>query len=164
MAPAFLRAATAADAPEIAAIYAPIVTQTPISFEIEPPSVAEMAARIEATRATYPYLVAVGDGTVVGYAYASAHRARAAYATSVDVTCYVAEAGRRQGIGRALYGQLLAEVATAGYHAAVAGITLPNAASVGLHEAMGFRAVGVFREIGFKLGRFHDVGYWHRLL
>jgi L-amino acid N-acyltransferase YncA len=159
-----VRTARAEDAAEIQAIYAPIGEQTPISFETEPPTVVEMAERIVSTLKTYPYVVADRDGTVLGYAYASAHRTRRAYGTSVDVTCYVAERGRRQGIGRALYADLLAALASAGYHAAVAGITLPNAASVGLHEAMGFEKVGVYREIGFKLGAYHDVGWWQRLL
>lgn len=152
------------DAAAIQAIYAPIVADTPISFEIEPPTVAEMARRIEATRELYPYVVATRGETVTGYAYASEHRSRAAYSISVDVTCYVAEGARGEGIGRALYGALIAALSEAGFHSAHAGITLPNAASVALHEAMGFRKVGVYREVGHKFGAYHDVGWWQRML
>ena len=114
--------------------------------------------------ARYPYLVADREGTVLGYAYASEHRSRAAYRISVDVTCYVAGTARRAGVGRALYGALIGSLAQAGFHSAHAGITLPNEASVGLHEAMGFCKVGVYREVGYKLGAYHDVGWWQRML
>lgn len=159
-----LRAATTADAAEIEAIYAPIVRDTPISFETEPPTVAEIERRIAATLPRYPYLVAESDGRFAGYAYASEHRARLAYRTSADVTVYVAADMRGRGIGRALYEALLPDLAGRGYHLATAGITLPNAASVALHEAVGFTRAGVFTEVGYKLGAFHDVGWWQRLL
>lgn len=159
-----LRPATPADAAAIQAIYAPIVRETPISFETEPPDVAEIERRITATLPRYPYLVAERGGRFAGYAYASEHRARLAYRTSADVTVYVAADARGGGVGRALYEALLPDLAARGYHLATAGITLPNAASVGLHEAVGFRKVGVFTEVGFKLGAFHDVGWWQRLL
>jgi phosphinothricin acetyltransferase len=159
-----VRPAAAADAADLLAIYAPIVETTAISFEEVPPSVEEMAARIETTRQSYPYLVAEGDGHVVGFAYASQHRSRAAYRSSVDVTVYVAERARRAGVGRALYGALLPILAGRGFHAAFAGIALPNPGSIALHEALGFSHVGVYREVGFKLGRWHDVGWWQRLL
>ncbi len=162
--PLAIRPAEIADAAAIQAIYAPIVAQTPISFEIEPPTVAEMAGRIAAIRQRYPYFVATRGETVMGYAYASEHRSRAAYSISVDVTAYVAEAARRQGVGRALYGALIAALGEAGFHSAHAGITLPNAASVALHEAMGFEKVGVYREVGYKLGAYHSVGWWQRML
>ena len=132
-----------ADAAAIQAIYAPIVAQTPISFETEPPSVQEMAVRIRATLPAYPYLVAKLDGLVAGYAYASAHRSRAAYRWSVDVSAYVAPAARRAGIGRALYAELQAILERQGFHAAFAGIALPNEASVRLHEAAAFTASAV---------------------
>ncbi len=158
------RSATVDDAPVIQAIYAPFVKHTPISFEEIVPIADEMAERIAQTQERYPYLVAERDGRIVGYAYASQHRTRAAYRLSVDVTAYVTESAQRSGAGRALYSALLSALSDLGYHAAFAGITLPNAASVGFHEAMGFAPVGIFREVGFKLGRWHDVGWWQRLL
>ena len=159
-----IRSATAADAPAILSIYAPIVRDTIISFETEVPTVQEMADRIATTLKTHPYLVAEVDGSVTGYAYASQHRARSAYKWSVDVTVYVASERRRSGVARALYGRLLPILAERHFHAAFAGIALPNPASVGLHEAMGFAPVGIYREVGFKFGRWCDVGWWQRLL
>lgn len=159
-----LRRATTADAAGVHAIYAPVVEHTAISFEEVPPSIDEMAARIEATSTAYPYLVAERDGLVVGYAYASQHRTRAAYRWSVDVTVYIAEEARRSGVGSALYTQLFAELVERGFHAAFAGIALPNPASVALHERMGFEPLGIYREVGSKFGRWHDVGWWQRLL
>lgn len=162
--PALIRAATTADAAAIQAIYAPVVEHTAISFEETPPSVAEMAARVEATMQDYPYLVAELDGAVAGYAYASQHRTRAAYRTSVDVTVYIAEGARRSGVGRALYGKLLPALAERGFHAAFAGIALPNEGSIALHENMGFTPLGIYHEVGRKFGNWHDVGWWQRLL
>ena len=104
------------------------------------------------------------DGRVVGYAYASEHRTRAAYRTSVDVAVYVALGAQRGGVARSLYSRLLPAAASLGYHAAFAGIALPNEASVGLHEAMGFEPVGIYREVGRKFDAWHDVGWWQRLL
>ena len=160
-----LRTATEADAPQIQAIYAPVVEDSVISFEVEAPTVAEMARRITTTSATLPWLVAEGeqDG-VLGYAYAAKHRDRAAYRWSVDVSVYIAERHRGQGIGRRLYEGLFADLADLGYVMAFAGITLPNPASVGLHEAVGFRPLGVFSSVGYKHGRWHDVGWWQRPL
>jgi len=104
------------------------------------------------------------DGAVAGYAYGSPHRTRAAYASSCDVAVYVDPAHSRQGLGRALYAELLPMLADRGFHAAFAGIALPNDASVGLHEAMGFTPVGIYREVGWKMGGWRDVGWWQRLL
>lgn len=160
--PLRIRNATVADAPAIQAIYAPIVLNTAISFEEAPPEVEEMAQRMATISETYPYLVAERDGTAAGYAYGSVHRARPAYRRSVEVTVYVAEAERGRGVGRALYGALLPMLAEGGFHMAFAGIALPNPASIALHEAAGFERIGVFREIGFKFGRWHDVGWWQR--
>lgn len=157
-----IRVAAPADAAAIQAIYAPVVRDTAISFELEPPSAAEMAKRIDATLPLYPYLVAERDGQVVGYAYASQHRAREAYQWSVDVTVYIAGHAHRSGIGRALYERLLPILERQGFHAAHAGIALPNDGSVGLHEALGFTHIGTYPEVGFKHGRWHDVGYWRR--
>jgi len=159
-----IRSATAADAASILAIYAPIVRETIISFETEVPTVAEIAHRIDTTLKTYPFLVAELRGALVGYAYASEHRARSAYRWSVDVTVYVAGQARRSGVGRALYGRLLPMLAQRRFHAAFAGITLPNPASVGLHEAVGFVPVGIYRGVGYKNGAWHDTGWWQRSL
>ncbi len=123
-----------------------------------------MRRRIAEVTARYPWLVCDRAGEVLGYAYAGQHRARAAYGWSVDVSVYIGESSRRQGVGRALYGALLRILVLQGYFNAYAGITLPNAGSVGLHEAMGFTPVGVYGAVGFKLGAWHDVGWWQRPL
>lgn len=159
-----IRPARPDDAPAILKVYAPIVRDTAISFETEVPTVAEMADRIAAFSASHVYLAAEQAGLLVGYAYASPHRSRATYQTSVDVTVYVDSAARGLGVGTALYRALLPATAAKGFHAAFAGITLPNAGSVALHESVGFSHVGVYREVGFKLGQWHDVGWWQRLL
>ncbi|MGI9408828.1 MAG: arsinothricin resistance N-acetyltransferase ArsN1 family B [Hyphomicrobiaceae bacterium] len=159
-----IRPATTSDAASIAAIYAPIVEHTAISFEEAPPAANEMAQRIAATLERFAYLVADEDGAVMGYAYAGAHRARPAYRWSVDVSVYVGDTARGKGVGKALYTDLLSRLEQAGYHAAFAGITLPNAASVALHESVGFIPVGVYREVGFKFDRWHDVGWWQCIL
>ncbi len=155
-----VRVATEDDAEAIAGIYAPYVLETAISFEETPPSPEEVAGRIAATLVFYPYLVFAEDGVVVGYAYAGAHRAREAYRWSADVTVYAASGMQRRGVGRTLYRALLAALRQQGLHSAFAGIALPNAASVALHEAMGFTHLGVYREVGFKHGTWHDVGWW----
>ncbi len=156
-----IRSATLADATAIQAIYAPVVEQTAISFEVVAPTSTEIAQRIHNTLEHYPWLVWCDDQALVqGYAYAGQHRARAAYQWSVDTTVYVANTAQRQGVGRSLYHQLLQILQQLGYYSAYAGITLPNAKSVGLHEAVGFTAIGVYRQAGFKLGRWHDVGWW----
>lgn len=159
-----LRPAEPRDADAIAAIYAPIVRDTFISFETEPPSASVMAERIAATERRYPWLVATMGGAVTGYAYGSALRPRAAYQWSVEVTAYVAETARGTGVGRRLYGSLLAMLRAQGFHGAFAGIALPNDASVRLHEAVGFRPLGVYREVGFKFGAWRDVGWWRLAL
>lgn len=162
--PTDIRAATVDDAAAIHRIYAPIVAETAISFEEVPPTIEEMTARIAATLKTHPFLVALSDGNVCGYVYAGPHAERAAYRQSVDTTVYIAPKARGTGVGRALYAALLSELARRGFHAAFAGIALPNPASVGLHESVGFEPVGIYREVGFKFGRWHDVGWWQRLL
>ncbi|WP_460117775.1 arsinothricin resistance N-acetyltransferase ArsN1 family B [Pseudomonas sp. S2_C03] len=159
-----VRIAVPSDAAAIQAIYAPFVERTAISFELDPPSIEEMAQRISSTLATYPYLVAEQSGEVVGYAYASQHRAREAYRWSVDVTVYVSSQAHRKGIGRGLYNHLLSILQDQGFHAAYAGIALPNEGSVGLHESMGFTPIGIYPEVGFKFGKWHDVGYWRKSL
>ena len=157
-----IRVATQEHARAVAAIYAPYVTDTAISFEEQPPSPAEMAERIAATLETHPFLVYDDGQGVVGYAYAGPHAGRPAYRWSCNVTVYVAPGQTRRGIGRALYAELLDILKAQGFHSAFAGVALPNAASVGLHEAMGFIHLGTYREVGFKNGRWHDVGWWRR--
>lgn len=163
--PIVIRTAEAADAAAVQAIYAPYVTDTAISFEEVPPTIEEMAARITMAREQgYAFIVATEGTAILGYAYAGAHRSRPAYRASVDVSAYVAVNAHRRGIGSRLYAHLLADLAEKGFHAAFAGITQPNAASVALHEAAGFTHVGTYREVGHKLGAWHDVGWWQRLL
>ena len=159
--PAVIRLAAEGDAEQIAAIYAPNVTGTVISFETEPPTADEMRRRIETTLERYPWLVCERQGRVLGYAYAGAHGSRAAYRWSVDVSVYVHGEARRTGVGQALYASLFAALDLQGFYNAYAGATLPNPASVGLHESVGFRLVGVYCEVGYKLGAWHDVGWWH---
>ena len=160
-----IRPATSADAAPCAEIYRPFVIESWVSFETEPPDADEMAARIATYGASHGWLVAHGpDGRIAGYAYGSPHRTRAAYATSADVAVYVDPAQARQGIGRTLYGALFPLLRDRGIHAAFAGIALPNAGSVGLHQAMGFAPVGIYREVGWKMGAWRDVGWWQRVL
>jgi L-amino acid N-acyltransferase YncA len=154
-----IRLATPADADAIAAIYAYYVSQTPISFEVAPPPVDEMRGRIERTLQRFPYLVYEVDGRVVGYAYAGRHHERAAYDWSCEVSVYVENGMHRRGIGRALYAALLALLRRLGYYNALAGITVPNDGSIGLHTAMGFRHAGLNRNVGYKDGRWWDVAY-----
>jgi L-amino acid N-acyltransferase YncA len=158
-----IRLASEDDAGQIRAIYGPFC-YTPVSFEAEAPSLDEMRRRIAALAGKMPWLVCDDGGTVLGYAYASAHRARVAYQWSVEVSAYVAEGLRRRGIGRALYTALLGALPRQGYVNAYAGITLPNAGSVGLHEAVGFTPVGIYEDVGYKLGAWHSVGWWERPL
>jgi phosphinothricin acetyltransferase len=162
--PPTIRLATEHDAEQIQAIYAPIVRDTVISFEVDPPSVSQMRQRVVATLANYPWLVCDDGGQVLGYVYGSNHRTRAAYQWSVDVSAYVHAAARRRGIGRALYTALFELLRLQGFYNAYAGITLPNPASVALHESVGFEPLGVYQAVGFKLGGWHDVGWWQRPL
>jgi phosphinothricin acetyltransferase len=162
--PIKIRSATTADAEAIQRIYAPIVLETAISFEDLPPSVDEIAGRIASTLKTHPWLVAVVGGKVCGYVYASTHRERAAYRYSADTAVYIAPEEQRRGVGHALYTELLPQLKQRNIHMAFGGIALPNPGSVTLHEAMGFTPVGIYREVGFKFGRWHDVGWWQRVL
>jgi L-amino acid N-acyltransferase YncA len=154
----------ASDAAGCAAVYAPYVRDTAVSFEEDAPSGAEMRRRMGTSGARYPWLVAEDGGTVVGYAYASQHRGRAAYRWAVDVAIYLDAGHHRRGIGRALYQALFERLTRQGFRMACAGITLPNAASVALHEKVGFEFVGTYRQIGWKSGRWHDVAWYQRPL
>jgi phosphinothricin acetyltransferase len=169
-----IRSVTVDDAPAIQAIYAPYVAGTVISFEATPPTVDEMALRIQKTAGKFPWLVCVVSGVdgqngsglspsgweIAGYAYASSHRERAAYQWSVDVSVYVSPHHQRRNIGRGLYTALFDLLRAQGYVNAYAGIALPNPASVGIHTALGFEPVGVYQQVGYKLGGWHDVGWW----
>jgi phosphinothricin acetyltransferase len=159
-----IRLAGDSDAAAIAAIYAPFVESGPTSFEVETPSAKEIRRRVKETTVSHPWLVCVCDDSVAGYAYATQHRVRAAYQWSVETSVYVHESSQRAGVGRGLYTSLFAILAAQGFVNAYAGITLPNARSVALHESMGFLPVGVYRGIGYKTAAWHDVGWWHLLL
>jgi phosphinothricin acetyltransferase len=155
--PLTIRDATAADADACAAIYRPYVLDTAVTFEIEPPTPAEMAARIAESAATHAWLVAEDAGEVIGYAYAGPFAARAAYRWSCEVSVYLERGRRRTGAGRALYGVLLPRLVFRGYRVAVAKTTLPNESSLGFHAAFGFEQVGTHARIGWKHDAWHDV-------
>ncbi len=152
------------DAAACAAIYAPSVESTPISFELVPPDAEEFAHRIETYAATHQFLVAESGEEVIGYAYACRWAERAAYDWSVEVSVYIDAGHQGQGIGRALYAELFDRLRAQGFRIAVAGVTLPNPASIGLHESMGFEPIGALRDIGWKEGSWRDVGYWQLYL
>jgi L-amino acid N-acyltransferase YncA len=159
-----IRLARVNDGDEIARIYRPFVDSTIVSFETVPPDASQMADRIAATLVRYPWLICEWDGRVAGYAYATKHRERKAYQWSVDTSAYVHPEYWRRGVGGGLYRSLFAILSAQGFVNAYAGIALPNPASVGLHEAVGFRPIGVYRFVGYKLGAWHDVGWWERRL
>jgi phosphinothricin acetyltransferase len=159
-----IRDATPDDAPACAAIYAPYVRDTSITFESAPPSPAEMARRIAAAQRAHAWVVLDDAGRIVGYAYGGPYKERAAYQWSCEVSLYVEHGRRRRGAGRALYEALFARLAERGYRMVVAGTTLPNDASVGLHRAMGFEPIGTFRRIGWKHDAWHDVAWTQRPL
>jgi len=152
------------DAAGCAAIYEPFVRETAISFEERIPTAADFAARIQRIESTHPWLVAEHDGRLAGYAYGCPHRERAAYRWAAEVTVYVEAAFRRQGVGRELYRALLELLRDQGLWVVCAGVTLPNEASIGLHESLGFKPVGIYRRIGYKFGKWWDVGWWQLAL
>jgi phosphinothricin acetyltransferase len=155
-----IRLAETSDAAQVAAIYAPFCRDSWISFETEAPEAAEMASRIESVRRQYPWLVDDRGGRVAGYAYASPHRARAAYRWVAEVTVYVHGEFRGRGVGRSLYAELLGRLRAQGYFKAYAGIALPNPPSQSFHEAMGFALIATYRQVGYKLGAWRDTGWW----
>jgi L-amino acid N-acyltransferase YncA len=152
------------DEDAICAIYNPYITGTTVTFEEEPLSPAAMRERIDSYRAHFPWLVCTVDGQVVGYGYASRFHPRAAYRHTVEVSVYVRQGFERRGIGRALYAPLFAHLRAHQCHVLLAAIALPHAASVGLHESLGFAKVAHFTEVGRKFGRWIDVGYWQLTL
>ena len=145
-------------------IFAPIVRDTAISFELEVPDVAEMRHRILNTVEALPWLVCEHDGRFLGYVYAGPYRSLAAYQWGAEVTVYIDSSARRMGVGRGLYQSLFNLMELQGYRNVFAGITLPNDASVGIHESIGFQLVGVYRDVGHKFDRWQDVGWWQLLL
>jgi L-amino acid N-acyltransferase YncA len=159
-----LRLAGEEHGPGVQAIYGPIVAGTATSFEYEVPDAAEMGRRMAARWPTHPWLVAVEGDRVLGYAYAGPFSGRAAYAWSAEVSLYVHAEVRRRGVGRVLYTALFELLRVQGFAQVYAGVTLPTDASVGAHEAMGFEPVGCYRGVGWKLGAWHDVGWWQRPL
>ncbi len=159
-----IRDATEADAAACAAIYAPYVRETTVSFELEPPTPAEMAERIAAAQARHAWLVLEDDERVVGYAYANRFSARPAYQWSVEVSIYLERGRHRAGGGRRLYEALLQRLAELGYRRAMAGTSLPNEASVAFHRALGFTPVGVYRQVGWKHGAWRDVAWVQRTI
>lgn len=161
-----IRAADADDAPQIAAIYAPFVAASTVSFENEPPTSDQMRDRMAASGGLYPWIVATsddGDG-VLGYAYATSFRDRPAYRYVVDTSVYIAGDWKRQGVGRLLYGALVDTLRAQDFTQAISGISLPNDDLISLHEAIGFRRAGVYRSVGYKHGEWKDVGFWQLVL
>lgn len=160
-----IRDATAEDAGAIAAIYNPYVVGTCVTFDTDPLSVEDMQGRIAETHAAnLPWLVATEVDRIVGYACASRWKGRWAYRYSVESTVYLESSRTRRGMGRVLYAALVERLRERGIHAVIGGIALPNEASVALHERLGFEKVAHFRQVGFKLERWVDVGYWQLLL
>ena len=159
-----VRSASQADAEACAAIYAPYVTDTAITFEAVSPTTEEMAARISAALRSHAWMVLEDEGRVVGYAFGGPFKSRAAYRWSCEVSVYIERGRRRTDAGRALYEALFARLAERGFRTAVAGMTLPNDASLGLHRAMGFEAVGTYRRIGWKHDAWHDAAWMQRPL
>jgi len=160
-----IRRATADDAAAIASIYAPYVEASVVSFEMEAPDEAEIRNRIEALGDLYPWLAACDeDGAMLGYAYACAFRPRPAYRFSVETTVYVAQGAHGCGIGGALYGALLPVLEAQGFVQAIGAITIPNEASIALHEKFGFVRAGLYEKVGYKLGDWRSAGRWQKAL
>ena len=159
-----IRVAAIDDAQRIAEIYAPAVVERVTSFELVAPSAEEMGSRLTRVLAHYPWLVCELDGRVIGYAYASTHNERAAYRWSVDVAVYVGGEVHRRGVGTALYASLFEVLALQKIRNVYAGITLPNAASEGMHSRAGFKLVGTYHHVGYKFGAWHNVAWFERAL
>jgi L-amino acid N-acyltransferase YncA len=151
------RLATPADAAEINGIYGHYCLNTPISFEVETPSLENMQGRIAKITQRYPWIVCERHGEILGYVYAMPFHERAAYIWSVTTSVYIRSELHRSGVGRGLYASLFRVLALQGFHNALAGITLPNPASIGLHQSLGFVRAGVYPSIGYKLGSWYDV-------
>ncbi len=164
-----IRSASQADAQAIAAIYNHYISNTVVTFEEVPVTPVDMATRIQGVlSASLPWLIGEtetdGQGTVVGYAYATPWKSRSAYRYSVESSVYLAPGVAGQGFGKALYQELLETLKRSSVHSVMGGIALPNAASVALHERLGFRKIAHLEEVGYKSGQWLDVGYWQILL
>lgn len=159
-----IRPAATADASRIAEIYNHHVRETVVTFEEQPVADAEMARRIVETTASYPWLVTEVDETLAGYAFASSWKRRSAYRYTVESTIYLAPEFHGRGLGARLYRALIADMRVRGFHCAIGGVALPNPASIALHEKLGYKYIGLFREVGWKFGKWVDVGYWELLL
>jgi L-amino acid N-acyltransferase YncA len=155
-----IRFATRADAAAVAEIYGPFCEGSPITFETERPTIGEIENRIGKILERFPWLICENENEVIGYAYAGPHRDRAAYRWCVDVAIYLSGNSRGQGFGRALYTVLFQLLRIQGYFQAYAGITLPNPASIRLHQGLGFEPIGVYKRVGFKANAWHDVSWW----
>ena len=155
-----IRSATLDDAEQILKIYAPYITDATTSFELTVPTLDEFKDRMTKIMSRYPFLVAEAEGEIAGYAYGCEHRARKAYQWSAECSVYISENHQRQGLGRKLYTQLFTQMKELGIANVFGGVTLPNDASVALHESMGFKKVGVYKNIGFKFDQWWDVGWW----
>jgi len=159
-----IRLAELSDAPAILEIYRPIVRETTISFEVDPPGLLEMQDRIAKTLVQFPWVVCESKGTVIGYAYSGPHRSRIAYQWSVELSVYIHEAHRKQGVARGLYTSLMALLTLQGYINAYCGVALPNQASEKLHASMGFKPIGTYVKVGYKMGQWHSVKWWSQSL
>ena len=160
-----IRLARPEDAEAVAAIYAPIVLDTTISFEWVPPAADAFRERIVKTLARYPWLVATdADDAVAGFVYAGSHRDAPSYQWSVNTSVFIRDDCRGQGLGKALYAELFRQLVAQGYYRAFAGVALPNDASVALHQSVGFKALGVYEKVGFKFGAWRDVSWWQKEL
>lgn len=159
-----IRSARIEDAADLVAIYAPYVEKTAITFETEVPTVEAFASRIEKTLEKFPYLVAVEEGALVGYAYASTYYARAAYDWTVELSVYIQQDARGKGIGSLLYDALEEELTVRGFKNFLACIALPNAASIALHEKRGYEQVAHFKKVGYKFDTWHDIVWLQKSL
>jgi L-amino acid N-acyltransferase YncA len=155
-----IRDAKLSDAKDFVRIYSPYVLNAPISFELSVPTEDDFRGRIESVTKNFPWILCETGNFISGYAYANTFRTRPAYNWSVECTVYVSQDFHRQGIARALYTELFARLKKKGLVNIIAGVTLPNEASVRLHESMGFRQVGIFKDLGFKMNQWWDVGFW----
>lgn len=159
-----IRKSHASDAPFVAAIYNHYVTSSIVTFELEPVTDDEMRNRMDAIAINYPYLVYEEEGTVLGYAYATQWKVRQAYQYTVESSVYLHPEAKGKGIGSKLYARLLDELKAMSIHAVIGGISLPNEASIALHEKFGFEKIGQFRQVGRKFDQWIDVGYWELIL
>ncbi|SNS42727.1 phosphinothricin acetyltransferase [Ekhidna lutea] len=161
-----IRDATNKDAAAIAKIYNHYILHSHSTFEIGPIDENEMISRIERVQNEFhlPWLVLEEDGIILGYAYATQWKARVAYSKTTETSIYLQKDQGGKGYGKPLYSKLMSQLKTLGYHAIIDGMSLPNEASRVLHEKLGFKKIGEFKEVGYKFDRWIDVGYWELIL